>query len=257
VREDLPGPGASPPARPTFAVLPAIDLRAGRCVRLVQGDPGREEVFGDDPVAVARRWVDEGAEALHVVDLDGAFAGSPRQLSLVAAIAAAADVPVQVGGGLRAEADVAAALAAGAARVVVGTRALEEGFLRRLLERWGPERVLVGLDARGDRLAVAGWRQELPVGVEEAARRLRTWGITTVVYTQVLRDGTLQGPDLEGLGRVRRAGLCVVVSGGVGSAADVRAVARAGACGVVLGRALYAGRITLAEARAAAAEART
>ncbi len=233
-------------------LLPAIDLRGGRCVRLVQGDPGREQVFGDDPGAMARRWVAEGAQALHVVDLDGAFAGRPQQLHHLQAIAAAAGVPVQFGGGLRTEQDVQAALDAGAARVVVGTRALEEAFFRGLLERWGPERVMAGLDARGDTVAVAGWVEQSGVPVQTAAARLRAWGAELAVYTQVQRDGMLAGPDLEGIGTVMAQGLGVIASGGVTTAEDIRTLAELGAAGAILGRTLYAGRITLAEALEAA-----
>ena len=233
-------------------LYPAIDLRGGHCVRLVQGDPNREQVFGDDPAAMARRWVAEGARALHVVDLDGAFTGRPQQLHHLEAIASAAGVPVQYGGGLRTEEDVRAALGAGAARVVVGTRALEEGFFRGLLERWGPARIVAGLDARGDTVAVAGWLEQSGVTVQAAAARLRDWGAELTVYTQVQRDGMLAGPDLEGIGRVMAQGLGVIASGGVTTAEDIRTLAVQGAAGAILGRTLYAGRITLAEALAAA-----
>lgn len=239
----------------TLLLLPAIDLRGGRCVRLVQGDPGREQVFGDDPAAMARRWVEEGAQALHVVDLDGAFAGRPQQLHLLAAIAEAVDVPVQFGGGLRTEEDVDAALQAGAARVVVGTRALEEAFFRRLLDRWGPGRIVAGLDAKGDTVAVAGWVEESGVRVPEAASRLRAWGAELAVYTQVQRDGMLSGPDLDGIRRVMGQGLGVIASGGVTTAEDIRNLAGMGAAGAILGRTLYAGRLALSDALRAAASA--
>jgi phosphoribosylformimino-5-aminoimidazole carboxamide ribotide isomerase len=242
----------------SFTVFAAVDLRGGRAVRLRRGDPGAEEVFGEDPVAVARRWVAEGAPWLHVVDLDGAFAGHPVQLDLLRRIAAAVSVPVQAGGGLRSVEDVAQALAAGAARVVLGTRALDPAFLARLLDRFGPERVVGGLDARGRRVAVAGWRQDAGVERGEAARRLAALGLREVVYTQVERDGTLEGPDLEGVAEVAAAGLRVVASGGVADVADVARLAAwrgRGVVGVVLGRALYTGRIGLREALEAAAGA--
>jgi len=237
-----------------ITVYPALDLAQGRCVRLEQGDPGRQEVFSNAPAAVAAAFVAGGARALHVVDLDGAFAGGPRQLHLLREIVAAAGVPVQFGGGLRAAADVEEAFAAGAARVVVGTRALEQGFLRALLERWGPERVVVGLDARGEALAVQGWQQPGGAVLGEAARRVAGWGATQAVFTQVQRDGMLQGPDLAGLRQVVAAGLRTVASGGVTTALDIRAAAAIpGVSGVILGRALYTGRISLQDALAAAA----
>ncbi len=238
-----------------FVLWPAIDLREGRCVRLVQGDPDRQTVFGEDPVAMARHWVRAGAQALHVVDLDGAFAGAPRQLELLGAIAAAVPVPVQFGGGLRSERDVAAALEAGAARVVVGTRALEAGFLVALRQRWGGERIVAGLDARGDHLAIAGWRQQSSVDLMEAAGLVLGAGIELAVFTQVERDGLLGGPDLPRIRALAATGLGVVASGGVSSAEDLRALvalAPLGVRGAIVGRALYDGRLTLDQALAAA-----
>lgn len=240
-----------------FTVYPAIDLAGGQCVRLRQGDPARAETFSDDPVAVARRWVAEGARRLHVVDLDGAFAGAPRQMDIVAAVAAVG-VPVQVGGGLRTEADVAAAFAAGAARVVVGTGALEPGFLDGLVARFGGGRIVVGLDARGQRIAVRGWADESSVHPAEVAAAALRAGCIEGVYTQVRRDGMLAGPDLEGLDALLTTGLRVVASGGVAGVDDVRALASraaAGCAGVILGRALYTGAVGLRDALRAADEA--
>lgn len=238
-----------------FTIFPAIDLREGRAVRLIQGDPARQEVVAADPLEAARGFVAEGARALHVVDLDGAFAGRPQQLPLLQAIAAAVPVPVQFGGGLRREEDVRQALAAGASRVVVGTRALEQGFFTGLLAAHGPERIVAGIDARGEEVAVAGWREGSGVLLQEAARRLATWGCRLAVYTQVRRDGMLAGPDLEGLEVVAAEGLAVIASGGVTTEADIAALAAragGGVCGAILGRALYAGRITLSAALRAA-----
>jgi phosphoribosylformimino-5-aminoimidazole carboxamide ribotide isomerase len=241
-----------------FVVYPAIDLRGGECVRLIQGDPDRQEVVAADPVATACRWVAEGAAALHVVDLDGAFGGRPVQLPLLERIARAVPAPVRFGGGLRSEADVAAALEAGASSVVIGTAALQEGFFRGLIARWGPKRIIAGVDARGDEVAIAGWRQGSGVQVQEAVRRLVACGATHMVFTQVRRDGMLAGPDLDGVRRVAAAGLAVVASGGVTTEADVTALAAlagSGVCGAILGRALYAGRITLPAAIRAARSA--
>jgi phosphoribosylformimino-5-aminoimidazole carboxamide ribotide isomerase len=244
-------------APPAFVLYPAIDLRGGRCVRLQQGEPARQQVFSSDPVAVARGFVAEGAQALHVVDLDGAFAGAPQQLPLVAALVRAAGVPVQFGGGLRAVADVEAALEAGVWRVVVGTRALEPAFFGELLRRFGPERIVAGLDVRGRRVVVAGWQGEAAVDLPEAAERLRGLGAQEAVCTQVLRDGMLAGPDLAAVDVVAAAGLRVVASGGVSSLADVRALAARttqGVAGAIVGRALYTGTLRLSAALAAARE---
>jgi phosphoribosylformimino-5-aminoimidazole carboxamide ribotide isomerase len=237
-------------------VYPAIDLMSGVAVRLRQGDPAQRTAVGDDPLAVARRWRSEGATWLHVVDLDGAFAGEPRHTDVITRICRAVDIPVQVGGGLRTLADIGGALRAGASRIVVGTAAFDETTLRPALEEHG-ERLAVALDVRDDQVAVAGWTQRMRSPVLEVAIRLRDLGVARVVYTDVARDGMLAGPDLDGLRQVRAASaLPVIVSGGVRSLDDVRAAAAAGAEGVIVGRALYDGRVTLAGARAAAELAR-
>lgn len=237
-----------------MTVYPAIDLKAGRCVRLAQGDTARETVYGDDPAAVARRWVGEGAQALHVVDLDGAFAGRPVQLATVRAIAAAAGVPVQLGGGLRSLGDLEAAFAAGASRAVVGTRALDPDFLARAVARHGG-RLVAALDARDGVVAVAGWRELSGVRVTEAALRLKEAGVNEVLYTDVAHDGMLDGPDLAGVAALVATGLRVIASGGVASAEDIRSLKAAGAAAAVVGKALYDGRLTLAAALEAAREA--
>lgn len=240
-------------------VYPAIDLRGGRCVRLSEGDFARETVYGDDPVAAARRWVAEGAEWLHVVDLDGARAGRPAQLELVAAICRAVAVPVQVGGGLRDEAAVAAVLAAGAARAVLGTIAVTAPAVCEAICRAHPGRIAVGLDARDGRLRTAGWLEAADAAVLEVAPRVAAMGAAAIVYTDIARDGTERGPDLDGTRAVARAaGIPVIASGGVAGADDVRriaALAPAGVAGVIIGRALYTGAVRLADALAAAREA--
>lgn len=257
-------PGVSPEEAGTaagrrFEVIPALDLRGGRCVRLTRGDYGAETVYAGDPVAVASRWVAEGARRLHVVDLDGAREGRPVHLDVLRAVAALG-VPVQFGGGLRAVGDVERCLAAGARWAIVGTRALADpGFLAETRRLFG-QAILVSLDLRAGRAAVAGWLEEgLPA--EEAARLLHEAGQRDLIVTDVGRDGTLGGVD-EGLfaGMARR-GFAVIAAGGVGSLADVEALAdlarrlRAeGApgrlAGVVVGKALYEGRVSLSEALA-------
>jgi phosphoribosylformimino-5-aminoimidazole carboxamide ribotide isomerase len=242
-----------------MTVYPAIDLRGGRCVRLLRGAFERETVYGDDPVAVARGFVAAGARWLHVVDLDGARAGRPVQAALVAAICAAVDVPVQVGGGLRDAAAVDAVLAAGASRVVLGTVAVEDPELARTLCGAHPGRVALGLDARDGRLRVAGWTEGSELTPALLAARAAALGAAAVIYTDVGRDGTEEGPDLDGTRVVARAaGVPVIASGGVGSVDHVRAVTRLaadGVAGIIVGRALYTGAVRLEDALAAAGDA--
>jgi len=239
-----------------MTVYPAIDLRGGRCVRLWQGAFERETVYGDDPIVVARRFEGEGARWLHVVDLDGARAGHPAQEPLVAAICAAVHIPVQVGGGLRDPAAVAAVLAAGAARAILGTAAVRAPELADALCRAHPGRIAIGLDARDGRLRVAGWTEEAPIPPEEIAARVAAFGVAAIIYTDIGRDGTGHGPDIEGTRRLARAaGVPVLASGGIGSLDDVQAVAGLaadGVAGVIIGRALYTGAVRLPEALAVA-----
>ena len=242
---------------PVFTIYPAIDLRGGRCVRLTEGDFGRETVYGDDPVAVARRWAEAGAAWLHVVDLDGARAGRPLQAPLVGAICAAVPIPVQVGGGLRDEAAVAEVLAGGAARVVVGTMAAREPERCRALCAAHPGRVAVGIDARDGLVRVAGWLEGERLPAERLAAAAAAFGAAAVIYTDIGRDGTERGPDVEGTRAVARAaaGVPVIASGGVGAAAHLRVLmplAADGVAGCVVGRALYTGAVTLADALAIA-----
>ena len=237
-------------------VYPAIDLRAGRCVRLWQGEYERETVYGDDPVAVARGFAAAGACWLHVVDLDGARAGRPVQTDLVRAICAAAGVPVQVGGGLRDAAAVEAVLAAGAARVVLGTVAIREPERARAICQAHPGRVAIGLDTRDGHVRVSGWTEGSTATAPELAAAATDWGAAAIIYTDIGPDGTERGPDLDGTGAVARAaGVPVIASGGVGSLADIRAVATLapdGVAGVIVGRALYTGAVALGAALAAA-----
>jgi len=237
-------------------VYPAIDLRGGRCVRLVQGEFDRETVFGDDPVAMARRWEAEGARWLHVIDLDGARAGHPVQTDLVRTICRAVSIPVQVGGGLRDQAAVAAVLEAGAARAVVGTIAARDPERCAAVCRANPGRVAVGIDARDGRVRVSGWAEAESVDPVALAARLAHMGAAAIIYTDIGKDGTEQGPNLEATRDVARATpLPVIASGGVGSLVDVRAVkqlATDGIEGIIIGRAIYAGKFALRDALAIA-----
>ncbi len=248
-------------------LYPAIDLREGRCVRLTQGDFDRETSYGDDPVAQARAFASAGAEWLHVVDLDAARTGEAHNRDQIAAICAAVDVPVQSGGGVRDRDRAEALLDVGVARVVVGTAAMETPDLVRELAGTHPGRVAVGLDARqvvdesGDpvwRVATRGWETDSGRDLLEVVDGFQTAGVAAVIVTEIGRDGTMEGPDFQGLGRVlRTTTLEVIASGGVGSLDDVAALARFSAgprrlSGAIVGRALYEGRFTLAEALEAA-----
>ena len=229
-------------------VIPAIDLRGGRCVRLFQGDFAREMVYGDDPVAMARRWEEAGASLLHVVDLDGARAGRPVQGAIVTAITTALAIPVQASGGLRRLDDIAAALDAGPARVVLGTAALEDReLLRAAIARWGGERIVVGVDARDGLVATRGWREMTTTPAVELAREVAALGVRRVVYTDIGRDATLAGPNYAALGELAAIeGLALIASGGVGSRDHLAALAAIpGIEGAIVGQALYTGAVVL------------
>jgi phosphoribosylformimino-5-aminoimidazole carboxamide ribotide isomerase len=239
-------------------LYPAIDIRNGHAVRLLQGDYGRETAYDDEPLDAARRWLEQGARALHVVDLDGARSGRPRNLEHVGRIAAEAQVPVQVGGGLRDAEAVAAALGAGADRVVLGTAALAEPELVEALAADHGERIVVGVDARSGQVAVEGWERETRATAAESVSDLAARGVRRFVFTPVEVDGTLAGPGMEQLQDVAHAaaeaGVGLIYSGGVGSVDDLRELrGTALECleGVIVGRALYEGRFTVAEGQAA------
>jgi len=235
-------------------VIPAIDLREGRCVRLREGRADAQTVFSDDPVAMAERWAGAGAERLHVVDLDGAFAGAPRQTALIAKIVEAVrPVPVEAGGGLRDLTAIEAVLEAGVTWPVVGTRAaVDATFLAEAGRRFG-ERIIVAADARGDRVAIRGWTEAGELTVVELGLRAREAGAIAVLYTDVSRDGTELGPNIEATGALAQAlHLPVLASGGVARVDDlVKLAAVPGVLGTVVGRALYTGAVSLPEALAA------
>lgn len=230
-------------------VYPAIDIRAGRCVRLVEGDFSRETQFDADPVDAAKRWAGNGAAWIHVVDLDAALAGEPANFAAIERIVNSVDVPVQLGGGMRRNEHVATALDIGVARVVVGTKAIDSpDFVAELSSRW-PGRIAVGLDARDGLLAAAGWLEQTDVAATAVARSAIAAGIGSLVYTDIRRDGTLAGPNLDALAEmIAIAGSAVIASGGIGDLRDVERVRDLGAGGVIIGRALYDGRVDLVEA---------
>lgn len=236
-------------------LFPAIDIRDGRAVRLVQGDYDRETAFEDDPVVAARRWVDEGATWLHVVDLDGARAGEPRNLDHLARIVAAVEVPVQFGGGLRDSKKVEDAISAGVERVVLGTAAVRDLDLTAAIADAHGDRLVAAVDARAGKVAAEGWTTPEGVGPAELAAALAERGVQRFIYTPVDVDGTMEGPDTESLREVAAAAPAeLIYSGGVGTLEDLEALAGLGLDnveGVIVGRALYEGRFTVSEAQAA------
>ena len=234
-------------------VIPAVDIRGGRCVRLREGRADAETVYFDDPLEAARLWASAGARLIHVVDLDGAFEGQPVNFGLVAEIARALEVPVEVGGGVRSEETVERYLGAGVERVVIGTRALREpGWFAALCRRF-PGRVVAGVDARGGKVAVEGWAETSQVDAIEFARRLDEARPRAIIFTDVATDGTMKGPNLRALERLLEAvATPVVASGGIASLEDVRRVAALGVEGMIIGKALFDGALSLAEAIAAA-----
>lgn len=235
---------------------PAIDLRGGKCVRLLQGDYDRETVFGDDPVAMVRRFVAQGAKRLHIVDLDGAKAGRPVQADLIGRMVAAAGVPCQLGGGIRSLETAQAYAEAGVARLVVGSVAIEQPALLEELATALPGRIVLGLDARDGRVAVRGWLETSPLTAVAVAQRHEGLPLAGIVYTDIATDGMLAGPNLAALEEMIRAvKLPVVASGGIATAEDLRQVARIGADGCIVGRALYDGGLSLADAALACGEA--
>ena len=234
-------------------VIPAIDLRGGRCVRLYQGDFGRETVFSEYPLAVARQWQQQGATRLHLVDLDGAAQGNPVNLDIIAAIVAQSEIPVQVGGGVRSSATAEKLLSLGVERVVIGTAAVRNpDLVRQLCQGGGSPRVVVAVDARDGLVAVQGWLEETSVTAVELGQRMAELGVARLLYTDISRDGTLSEPNFSANAQlVESTGLAILASGGVASLDQITELARIGAEGVIVGRALYTGDLELPAAIAA------
>jgi len=236
-------------------LFPAIDIRGGRAVRLIQGDYEQETAYYDDPVVAARRWVDGGARWLHVVDLDGARAGEPVNLEHVRRIVASVNVPVQLGGGLRDSKKVEEAISSGAERVVLGTAAVRDPEMAQAIAAAHGDRVVASVDARAGKVAAEGWTEESDLATTDVIAELARRGLRRFVYTPVDVDGLMEGPDLDSLREVAAATDGeVIYSGGIGSLDDLRAVADLeldNVEGVIVGRALYEQRFTVAEARAA------
>jgi len=234
-------------------ILPAIDLRDGKCVRLQQGDFQRETIFGDDPAAMAAHWVDQGAEFLHVVDLDGARSGRPANLAGLDAILRRVEVPCQFGGGVRSEATIRELLERGVARVVVGTRALAEfDWFQASCETF-PGQIVLGIDARGGKVATDGWLTTSQTLAVDLARRCDALPLAAMIFTDVQKDGMLSGPNLEALSELAaRVNRPLIASGGVRTVDDIERIAELGIAGCIVGRALYEGTLQLPQALAAA-----
>jgi len=232
-------------------VIPAIDIRGGRVVRLAQGKADRQTVYSGEPVDVARAWADKGAGLLHVVDLDGAIDGKFNNLESIKKMAAAVDAGIELGGGLRDEAVISDLLSSGIKRVVVGTRAVDKEFLGNLLARFA-ERIVAGLDARDGFVYTKGWTSKTNIRARDLVRDIAGMGVKTVIYTDISQDGMLKGPNIEGLKEILAAAeIDVIASGGISDIEDVKrlkALESDGLTGMIIGKALYEKRIDLKEA---------
>ncbi|MCG5056708.1 MAG: 1-(5-phosphoribosyl)-5-[(5-phosphoribosylamino)methylideneamino]imidazole-4-carboxamide isomerase [Limnoraphis sp. WC205] len=241
-------------------VIPAIDLLEGRCVRLYQGDYDQAQTFNDDPVAVAQQWADQGATWLHLVDLDGAKTGQPTNHHIIEAIVNAVNIPVQVGGGLRSRETVAALLNLGVQRAILGTVAVENPQLVAELCQEFPQQIVVGIDARDGKVATRGWLETSEVLATELAHQMAQLGASAIIYTDIHRDGTLQGPNKAALREVANVvAIPVIASGGISSVTDLLSLLSLeplGVTGAIVGRALYTGDVDLKEAIQAVGQGR-
>lgn len=234
-------------------LIPAIDLKEGKCVRLRQGRMEDDTVFSDDPVAVAGRWVEAGAKRLHLVDLDGAFAGKPKNAEVIHAIVEAyPDVPVQIGGGIRDEDTIQAYLEAGVQYVIIGTKAVSEPHFVRDVAIEFPGHIIIGLDAKDGRVAIDGWSKLSRHDVIDLAKKFEANGVSAIIYTDISRDGMMQGVNVEATANLARAvNIPIIASGGITNMDDIRAlgaVAHEGIMGAITGRAIYEGTLDFAEA---------
>ncbi|MDZ4721770.1 MAG: 1-(5-phosphoribosyl)-5-[(5-phosphoribosylamino)methylideneamino]imidazole-4-carboxamide isomerase [Roseiflexaceae bacterium] len=230
-------------------IIPAIDIKNGRCVRLFQGNFTQETVYDDNPLAVARRWVEQGATRLHVVDLDGARAGQPIHVDVIGAIVRTLTIPVQVGGGMRTEDDVEQALKLGAARVILGTAAVHDPELITHLVARYPDAIIVGVDARDGMVATAGWLETAAVEASALVQKMAELGVRRFIYTDISRDGTLSEPNYAATAQLIQAGgPAVIASGGIANSSQLQRLAEIGCEGAIVGRALYTGDIRLPEA---------
>jgi phosphoribosylformimino-5-aminoimidazole carboxamide ribotide isomerase len=236
----------------SFIVIPAIDLKEGKCVRLEQGLMEKDTVFCDNPAGQALEWERQGGELLHIVDLDGAFAGEPKNRGAITAIVEAVSIPTQLGGGIRDLATIEAYLELGLARVIIGTAAQRNPSLVEEACRKFPGRIVVGIDARNGMVAVQGWAEVTGVRAVDLARRFEGYGVAAIIYTDISRDGMMQGPNIEATRALAEAiSIPVIASGGVSSLRDIEnlmAIEAAGVTGAITGKAIYTGAISLAEA---------
>lgn len=233
-------------------VIPAIDLKGGKCVRLFQGRADRETVYYENPLEVALMWERKGARRLHMVDLDGAFQGSPQNKAVIKNIAAALQIPIQLGGGIRTEETVEELLSLGISRVIIGTAAVDNpGLVERLVGTYG-EKVMVGVDAQDGLVAVKGWVESSTLKALDLVKEMERVGIEEVVYTDISRDGTLQGPNFDSTREIaENTGVKIIASGGVSSLEDIKKAKElegVGISGIIVGQALYTGKFTLEEA---------
>jgi phosphoribosylformimino-5-aminoimidazole carboxamide ribotide isomerase len=233
-------------------VIPAIDLKEGKCVRLEQGLMDKDTVFNDNPAAQARAWQDQGAEMLHIVDLDGAFAGQPKNRAAIEAIVGAISIPSQLGGGIRDIETIEAYLALGLSRVIIGTAAQRNPELVKEACTRFPGRIVVGIDAKNGMVAVQGWAEVTDITAVDLARKFEDCGVAAIIYTDISRDGMLQGPNLEATKALAEAvSIPIIASGGVSTLKDIQdlmAIESSGVTGVITGKAVYTGAIRLAEA---------
>lgn len=231
-----------------FLVIPAIDIIGGHCVRLTQGDFAAQTTYSDDPIAVAQNFADAGAQMIHLVDLDGARAGSPKNSELILQIARTLPIPIQVGGGIRTIENARTYLNNGVARIIIGTRALEPEFLTALLAEFSPKRIVVGIDVRNDTIATNGWLTQSEIPVDTCARKLARAGVQTTIVTDIANDGTLGAPNIELFARMQMYGFEVIAAGGISSIETVSALRQRSIAGAVIGKALYENRINLCDA---------
>ena len=234
-------------------IIPAIDLKNGKCVRLLQGKKDRETIYSDDPVRMALRWQREGATYLHLIDLDGAFEGQSLNVEAIRSIVEATDVPAELGGGIRDMGTITRLLSLGLDRVILGTVAITEpDLVRRAIERFGPQKIVVGIDAKKGKVAVKGWEETSEVSAMELAWKMRNLGVERIIYTDISRDGMMTGPNVAATRELaQQSGLKVIASGGISSPEDVQKVAALEPYGVdamIIGKALYEGAIDLKEA---------
>jgi len=230
-------------------IYPAIDIRGGKCVRLLQGKAEHETVYGENPLTVAKKWAEEGAKRLHVVDLDGAFGSSGDNFKIITQMANEVGVPIQLGGGMRSIEKIRSAIDAGIEKVILGTLAIEQpSFVSKALDFFG-EKIAVGIDAKGGYVAIKGWTQDSKLHAFDLAVNMKDLGVKTLVYTDISKDGMLSGPDFDGTSQmVETTGLYVIASGGITSVDDIKKLKCLGVSGVIIGKALYTGDISLRQA---------